>query len=297
MPSAADHTATARGGVPSRQRSRAARTNTGRAGGLLLRHRTSPRRSRGRAGSAVRRASGRSDRRAGSARPRTESARRPRDEATTPTARAARTTRRSSRRSARSARSSPMTSGVGGVEPRERPLVALGLQCLDRVLERLGRDGSSHDVGRDESIDELAQHHRGGHLGDDLVRGERSRLARKHGTDATLRERQGRRVAGQAGGDLVEGGLRGPPVTRRPLLGRRAGRDRCRQRRRRRTSPTSRSPAERHSCTSSMSVPNAPFGWTNATVVPREPGRGASSMTLPPASFTACSATAQSATR
>ena len=28
-----------------------------------------------------------------------------------------------------------------------------------------------------------------------------------------------------------------------------------------------------------MSVPNAVFGWTNATVVPREPGRGCSSMT------------------
>ena len=46
-----------------------------------------------------------------------------------------------------------------------------------------------------------------------------------------------------------------------------------------------------------MSVPNAVFGCTKATVVPREPGRGASSMTRPPWSFTAWSATAQSATR
>jgi hypothetical protein len=36
---------------------------------------------------------------------------------------------------------------------------------------------------------------------------------------------------------------------------------------------------QRYSCTSSMSVPNAAFGCTNATVVPREPGRGCSSIT------------------
>ena len=35
-----------------------------------------------------------------------------------------------------------------------------------------------------------------------------------------------------------------------------------------------------------MSVPNAPFGCTNATVVPRLPGRGASSITRPPWAFT-----------
>src|SRR5439155_22427324 len=52
-----------------------------------------------------------------------------------------------------------------------------------------------------------------------------------------------------------------------------------------------------YSCTSSISVPNAAFGCTNATVVPRDPGRGASSITLPPASFTDWSAAAQSATR
>ena len=36
---------------------------------------------------------------------------------------------------------------------------------------------------------------------------------------------------------------------------------------------------EAYSCTSSMRVPNAVFGCTNATVVPRLPGRGCSSMT------------------
>ena len=40
-----------------------------------------------------------------------------------------------------------------------------------------------------------------------------------------------------------------------------------------------------------MSVPKDPFGWTKATVVPREPGRGAASMALPPAATTASSAT------
>ena len=52
-----------------------------------------------------------------------------------------------------------------------------------------------------------------------------------------------------------------------------------------------------YSWTSSMRVPKAPFGWTKATVVPREPGRGAWSMTWPPWSLTDCRATAQSATR
>ena len=37
-----------------------------------------------------------------------------------------------------------------------------------------------------------------------------------------------------------------------------------------------------HSCTSSMRVPSASFGWMKATVVPREPGRGASSSTRKP---------------
>ena len=52
-----------------------------------------------------------------------------------------------------------------------------------------------------------------------------------------------------------------------------------------------------YSWTSSMRVPKAPFGWTKATVVPREPGRGTWSMTWPPWSFTDWSAAAQSATR
>ena len=54
---------------------------------------------------------------------------------------------------------------------------------------------------------------------------------------------------------------------------------------------------ERHSCTSSMSVPKLPFGWTKATVVPLEPGRGAVSMAVPPAATTAASAAAQSSPR
>ena len=33
-------------------------------------------------------------------------------------------------------------------------------------------------------------------------------------------------------------------------------------------------------------MPKAPLGWTKATVVPRDPGRGASSMTWPPWSLT-----------
>jgi hypothetical protein len=52
-----------------------------------------------------------------------------------------------------------------------------------------------------------------------------------------------------------------------------------------------------HSWTSSISVPNAPLGCTNATVVPRDPGRGAWSMTWPPWSLTDWRATPQSATR
>ncbi len=53
----------------------------------------------------------------------------------------------------------------------------------------------------------------------------------------------------------------------------------------------------RYSCTSSISVPNEVLGCTKATVVPREPGRGASSITRPPASLIACRATPQSSTR
>ena len=54
---------------------------------------------------------------------------------------------------------------------------------------------------------------------------------------------------------------------------------------------------QRYSWTSSMSVPKAAFGCTNATVVPRDPGRGCWSMTCPPWSLTACNASAQSRTR
>lgn len=54
---------------------------------------------------------------------------------------------------------------------------------------------------------------------------------------------------------------------------------------------------QRYSCTSSIRVPKAAFGCTNATVVPREPGRGCWSITWPPWSFTACSASPQSRTR
>ena len=55
--------------------------------------------------------------------------------------------------------------------------------------------------------------------------------------------------------------------------------------------------AVRYSCTSSINVPNDVLGCTKATVVPRDPGRGSSSITRPPASLIACSATAQSSTR
>ena len=51
------------------------------------------------------------------------------------------------------------------------------------------------------------------------------------------------------------------------------------------------------SWTSSMRVPRAPLGCTKATVVPLEPGRGASSMRRPPACRTAASAVATSVTR
>ena len=54
---------------------------------------------------------------------------------------------------------------------------------------------------------------------------------------------------------------------------------------------------ELHSWTSSISVPNAVFGCTNATVVPRLPGRGCSSITRYPCCFTESSAFSQSATR
>ena len=52
-----------------------------------------------------------------------------------------------------------------------------------------------------------------------------------------------------------------------------------------------------YSCTSSISVPKLPFGWTNATVVPRLPGRGAASIGVAPAATIAASASAQSSTR
>ena len=52
-----------------------------------------------------------------------------------------------------------------------------------------------------------------------------------------------------------------------------------------------------HSWTSSIRVPRASFGWMNATVVPREPGRGCSSSTRKPWALTASSASPQSATR
>ena len=46
-----------------------------------------------------------------------------------------------------------------------------------------------------------------------------------------------------------------------------------------------------YSSTSSMRVPQIALGWTKATVVPRDPGRGASSITLWPCALTASSAT------
>ncbi len=46
-----------------------------------------------------------------------------------------------------------------------------------------------------------------------------------------------------------------------------------------------------------MRVPKLPLGWTKATVVPREPGRGAASMGVAPASTMAWRAAAQSSTR
>ena len=54
---------------------------------------------------------------------------------------------------------------------------------------------------------------------------------------------------------------------------------------------------EAYSCTSSISVPKLPFGWMNATVVPRLPGRGALSIGVAPAAIIDASASPQSATR
>ena len=53
----------------------------------------------------------------------------------------------------------------------------------------------------------------------------------------------------------------------------------------------------RYSWTSSIRVPKEVFGCTKATVVPRLPGRGAWSMTLPPLALIDSSASPQSATR
>ena len=55
--------------------------------------------------------------------------------------------------------------------------------------------------------------------------------------------------------------------------------------------------AQDGSWTSSTRVPKAPLGCTKATVVPRDPGRGFSSMSFPPAARTASTAAAQSSTR
>ncbi len=60
---------------------------------------------------------------------------------------------------------------------------------------------------------------------------------------------------------------------------------------------TGRGGPRAYSWTSSIRVPNEVLGWMKATVVPRDPGRGASSMTRPPSSFTAWRAAAQSFTR
>ena len=46
-----------------------------------------------------------------------------------------------------------------------------------------------------------------------------------------------------------------------------------------------------------MRVPKLPFGCMNATVVPREPGRGALSIGVAPAAIIAASASAQLSTR
>ena len=51
------------------------------------------------------------------------------------------------------------------------------------------------------------------------------------------------------------------------------------------------------SSTSSIRVPKDALGWTKATVVPLEPGRGSWSMVLPPWAWTVASAAAQSSTR
>ena len=55
--------------------------------------------------------------------------------------------------------------------------------------------------------------------------------------------------------------------------------------------------AQDGSWTSSTRVPKAPLGCTKATVVPRDPGRGFSSMSFPPVARTASTAAAQSSTR
>ena len=52
-----------------------------------------------------------------------------------------------------------------------------------------------------------------------------------------------------------------------------------------------------HSSTSSISVPKFPLGWKKATVVPRLPGRGASSTAMAPAATIDSNAAAQSSTR
>ena len=56
-------------------------------------------------------------------------------------------------------------------------------------------------------------------------------------------------------------------------------------------------PASRYSWTSSIRVPNADLGCKKATVVPRLPGRGTSSITRCPSARTRASAAAQSCTR
>ena len=75
---------------------------------------------------------------------------------------------------------------------------------------------------RDDSVDEMAEHHRRRHLRDDFVGGERARLAREHGPDTGLRERQRGGIGGQAPTDLVEHGrqLTAQRLDRRSIDGR-----------------------------------------------------------------------------
>src|ERR1700686_4267897 len=54
---------------------------------------------------------------------------------------------------------------------------------------------------------------------------------------------------------------------------------------------------QRRSWTNSMRVPKELFGCTKATIVPRDPGRGPSSITRAPLAFTSSSASAQLSTR